>query len=98
MSADPTAIASHAYTAVFENEKIRILENRLAPGEKTELHAHPNHVGVAVTNSNYRFTMPDGQSMDATLSAGQALYLEAQSHATENIGAGEAVAILIELK
>jgi quinol monooxygenase YgiN len=45
-----------------------------------------------------RFTFPDGRTAIRETKAGDVLFSEAVTHATENIGAGEAHGILVELK
>ena len=68
------------------------------PGEKTEMHSHPAVVAVALSAAKVKFTGPDGQSMEAELEQGQALYMDATDHATENVGSSTAHVVLIELK
>ena len=77
---------------------MRVLEFRGNPGDKTELHSHPAMVAIALTDGKYRFTSPDGQTMDVELTAGQAMYLDAVEHATEIAGTTEAHGLLVELK
>jgi hypothetical protein len=62
------------------------------------MHTHPSQVAVAISDGKYRFTSPDGQSVEVELKAGQALYLDAVEHTTEIIGTSEAHVVLIELK
>jgi quercetin dioxygenase-like cupin family protein len=98
MAQDAVKIAPHVYKVLTETDKVRVLEARIKPGAKTELHGHPVHVAVATTAGKYRFAGPDGKTMDAELEAGQTMVFEATEHTTENIGDKESVAILIELK
>ncbi len=98
MTKDAVKTAPHVYKVLTETDKVRVLEARIKPGAKTELHGHPTHVAVAMTPGKYRFAGPDGKAMDADLEAGQVMVFEPTEHTTENIGAGESVAILIELK
>lgn len=98
MTQDAVTIAPHAYKVVLENDRVRVLEFRAKPGDKTAMHTHPNAVAVSLTDASYRFIAPDGQSSDAKLTAGQVLFQEAIEHATEIIGTTEARALIIELK
>jgi quercetin dioxygenase-like cupin family protein len=95
---DAVTTAPHVYKVLSENDKVRVLEARMKPGAKTELHSHPAHVGVAITPGKYRFAGADGKTMDAALEPGQVIVLEATEHTTENVGDNELVAILIEVK
>jgi hypothetical protein len=51
-----------------------------------------------MTIGNYRFTLPDGQTIDAELTAGQTMYLDPVEHTTEITGTTEARVVLVELK
>jgi hypothetical protein len=44
MAADPAEVASNVYTIMFENERVRLLEARLAPGDSSAMHGHPDYV------------------------------------------------------
>ena len=98
MPGDAVAVAPHFYKVVLESDRVRVLEFRGTPGDKTELHSHPAMVAIALTDGKYRFTSPDGQTMDVELTAGQAMYLDAVEHATEIAGTTEAHGLLVELK
>ena len=98
MAADPTVVAPHAYTLVDENDRVRVLKYRLGPGEVTELHSHPDHVGIALDAAKVRFTTADGESMEAELEAGQTIFVDATEHSTENIGSTESTGFIVELK
>ncbi len=41
---DPTHTDGDKYKVVFENEKVRVLEYKDLPGEKTHQHRHPDFV------------------------------------------------------
>lgn len=98
MAGDATVVAPNIYSVVQENDRIRVLEYKAGPGEATELHSHPDHVAITTSAGNFRFTTPDGDSMEIELEAGQALFLEAGDHQTENIGDAEATGFIVELK
>ena len=98
MAADALAVAPHAYKVVIENDRVRVLESRMAPGERTEMHTHPALVAVAIQGGNYRFTLGSGETMEVDVPEGVPMYFDAVEHATENIGHTEGVTLLIELK
>ncbi len=95
MAGDATVVAP---SVVQENDRIRVLEYKAGPGETTELHSHPDHVAITTSAGNFRFTTPDGDSMNVELEARQALFLEAGDHRTENIGDAEATGFIVKLK
>ena len=98
MTKDAVTTAPHVYKVLSENDKVRVLEARMKPGAKTELHGHPTHVAVAVTPGKYRFAGADGKTMDAELKAGETMVFEPTEHTTENVGDNEVIAILVEIK
>jgi quercetin dioxygenase-like cupin family protein len=98
MTGDAVTVAPHFYKVVLENDRVRVLEVRGRPGDKTELHSHPAQVAIALSDGTFRFTSPDGQPMEAELKAGQAMYLPPVEHTSEITGTTEAHALLVELK
>ena len=98
MSDDATVVAPHNYKTVFENERVRLLEYKGKPGDKTGMHAHPDVVAYAMTPAKFKFSFPDGQEMEAELKTGEAMFAPAMSHITENTGTNDAHVLLFELK
>ena len=98
MAEDAVKVAPHAYKVILENDRIRVLENRMKPGDKTAMHSHPAVVACAIHGGKFKLTAADGQSMEVELQDGQAMYLDATEHATENLGTTEGHVLLIELK
>ncbi|MEE9285647.1 MAG: cupin domain-containing protein [Dehalococcoidia bacterium] len=91
-------VAPHAYKVVLENDLVRVLESRMKPGETTEMHSHPDVVACAFRDGKFKFTSPDGDSMTIELKAGDAIFVGAVEHSTENVGDSEAHTLLVELK
>ena len=98
MSTDAVTVAPHLYKVLLENDRVRVLEVRAQPGAKSAMHTHPNYVVVAVSDAKYRFTSPDGKSIEVQAKPGQTLFSDPIEHATEIIGTSEAHIVLIELK
>lgn len=98
MSGDAAAVAPHLYKVLLENERVRVLELRGRPGDRADLHSHPGQVVIAISDSRLRFTSPDGQSTEAELKSGQAVYSDAVEHTTEVAGDEGAHVLLVELK
>ena len=98
MPTDAVTIAPHLYKVLLENDRVRVLEVRAQPGAKSEMHTHPSYVAVAINDGKYRFTSPDGKSIEIRLKPGQAGFFGPVEHATEIIGTSEGHIILIELK
>jgi quercetin dioxygenase-like cupin family protein len=97
--ADVLKAAANAYSLLLENERVRVLDIRLKPGEKAPMHNHPgDHVVYVMKDAKFKLTFPDGKSGEFDLKAGQTIWMEAGSHATENIGASEGHNLVVELK
>jgi hypothetical protein len=70
MAADPVVIAPHIYKVVMEYDRVRVLDARGAPGDKTAFHPHPATVAIGVTECHLRSGFPDGQTAEAELRPG----------------------------
>jgi len=86
------------YKVVLENERIRVLEYRDLPGNKTHLHEHPEFVVVAMTPFRRQLHLPDGRTLTREFKAGDVMYSAGQSHIGENVGTSPTHVLLIEMK
>ena len=98
MAGDAVVIAPDVYKVVFENERVRVLDTRTAPGGTSEMHGHPEMVGYAVTDCTWVLTSPDGEEVRVDLKAGETFFLPATEHKAEDVGTSGSHAMLIELK
>jgi hypothetical protein len=97
MSTDPTETNPELYRVVMENERVRVLEYRDRPGDRTEPHGHPD--SVMITASSFRRRIRSGElDVDVRLEAGTVRWLDAQDHAGENVGDTDTHVYFIELK
>ena len=94
---DPTVTDPNLYKVIFENERVRVLEYRDEPGDRTHLHRHPDSVMVTLSAFRRRVTAGD-RSVEVDLPAGEARWVSAQEHTGENIGNSVSHSIFIELK
>ena len=98
MAEDAAKVASHVYKVVFENERARVLDVRMKPGESTTIHSHPDYVVYVLSGGKVRFTSPSGESAEVELPAGASMWRKAEEHATDNIGTTEVHALFFEPK
>jgi len=98
MAVDPVQVASNVYTTLFENDRVRLLEARLAPGDSSAMHGHPDYVVYNLGEGKVRFSSPSGETEEVELPAGVAMWRDAEEHSTENVGTTEVRALLFELK
>jgi quinol monooxygenase YgiN/quercetin dioxygenase-like cupin family protein len=95
---DPLPLYPGNYKVIVENDRVRVLDFMLRKGGTEKSHAHPAHVVYVVAPFKIRFTFPDGRTAMREAKAGDVLFSEAVTHATENIGGTDAHGILVELK
>jgi len=96
--ADPAEVAPNVYSVLFENDRVRLLEVRLRPGDGSARHSHPDHLVYALEGGKVRLTSPDGESAEVDVSAGDVMWREAEVHSTGNTGTTELRALFFELK
>jgi quercetin dioxygenase-like cupin family protein len=95
---DPLEVGPDVYSKKFENERVRVMEVDFKVGDSIAMHSHPDHFVYVLTPGTLRLTHPDGQSKDVVATAGEVLWLPAESHAAENTGGTEVRLLVVELK
>ena len=95
---DPTTTDPDKYKVAFENERVRVLRYHDQPGGKTAMHRHPDSMLYALSGFRRRLTFPDGTSRVVELKAGDAMWVPAQAHIGENVGATDCDVLLVEPK
>jgi len=97
LAQDAAEVAPDSYKVLLDNDRVRVLEYQIKPGKKDAMHSHPAYIVYSITPGKFMFTLPDGKTMKRESKAGGVIFLEAETHSTENIGA-EAKGLIIELK
>ena len=82
----------------LENDRVRVYEFLAKPGEKTEMHEHPDYIVYPLTDSLVRFTYKDGRTEEVKFKKGEPKFRGAHSHIVENIGKEEARVLVTDLK
>jgi beta-alanine degradation protein BauB len=95
---DPVKISPQYYTVRLENDRVRVLEWRLKPGEKEKMHSHPEGLVIILADATLKSTAPDGTSTTSALLNGEVRWRNALSHSLENVGSTKAHALAVELK
>lgn len=86
------------YRVILENDRIRVLEYRDSPGQKTQQHHHPPFVLYALGPFKRTLTLPDGKVLTREFKAGDTMWSEEQVHIGENVGETPTHVIIVELK
>lgn len=107
--ATPIALAEElpdAYTAnpsvyqfLFENERVRVMEMKLQPGEEIPMHQHDYPHSVYVLEAGQlTTTTAEGARLVSETKVGQLIWLDAKPHALKNTGTTTVRALLTEVK
>ena len=95
---DPAVVNAKTVTVRLDNERVRVLEAVLEPGDKEQLHSHPAYVTYAVAGGKMRLHNADGSTRDADVPTGAVVFTDPLTHWAENIGDTTVRFILVELK
>jgi tRNA A58 N-methylase Trm61 len=85
-------------TVRFENDRVRVVELRIPPGERESLHTHPQYLLYALSNYRVRNFTADGKSRIFERKAGDVYWGEPITHGGENLGTTEVHALIVEIK
>jgi hypothetical protein len=91
-----TADPAH-YRVSFENDVARFLRAKYGPGDKSVMHRHLPGCVIFLTDQTFNFTLPDGTTEPASVSAGALGCGDGNVHLPENV-AGAAEFIVVEFK
>ena len=95
---DPVKQSPDKYKVVLNNDKVRVLDVRLKPGDKSPMHSHPDRLSYVLSGSTVKSTSKEGKTTEVKTKAGQSVWHNAESHAVENTGKTEVRVLEIELK
>jgi hypothetical protein len=95
---DPVVTDGDKYKVILENDRVRVLEYRDRPGDKTTLHHHPDFVLYALGPFKRKLTFPDGKFVTREFAAGEVIWMKDQKHIGENVGQTETHVLIVELK
>ena len=97
MDQDPALTNSDKYKVIFENQRVRVLEYKDKPGEKTTAHKHPDSVMYTLSSFKRKLVFDD-KEVEIQKETGEVSWLPAQTHLGENTGSTETHVIFVELK
>jgi beta-alanine degradation protein BauB len=98
MANDAAQVAPHVYKVLFENDRVRLLEVRMKPGDESAMHSHPDYLLYTLEGGTVKLTAASGESADVEISTGDTMWREAEEHSALNSGSTELVALFVELK
>jgi hypothetical protein len=83
---------------LFENERVRVVETRVKPGEKNEMKMRNDRVNVHIKAAKFRVHYSDGKKEDFDQKTGSVRFNKAGISSTENIGKTESHTVIVTLK
>ncbi len=98
---DITTVAGgpETHKVLLDNDRVRMLDARLQPGQKVAMHSHPANTVYYLTDCKLRVTTPDGKDQIAEPKADTAIWRGGETkHAVENVGTAECHLVQTELK
>lgn len=98
MARDAAEAAPNVYTVLFENERVRLVEARVRPGDSSPLHSHPAGLVHVVSGGPVTFEAAGGHRVDVELKTGLSRWREAEEHTVTSRGETEVVVLIFEPK
>jgi quercetin dioxygenase-like cupin family protein len=98
IAADAPTTAPNNYKTVFENERVRVFDVTVKPGDKIPSHSHPDHLAYPLNSCTLALTAEGGKAQAAEAKPGHVLWSNAVTHSVENTGKTECKLIIVELK
>jgi len=95
---DPAVVNAKTIQVELENDRVRVLEAVIKPGDKEQLHSHPAYVIHVLAGGRVRSHGTDGKATEWEFVTGETLYRDPVTHWAENIGTTTIHLILVELK
>jgi len=105
-SLDAVAAAPEQHRVIFENERVRVLDARIKPGETVPVHTHAwssvtyfLSVGDIIRYDADGNVEIDSRTIGLNVEPGEVMWLPPlPPHSAENVGDGEIRGITVELK
>jgi beta-alanine degradation protein BauB len=95
---DPIKVSPHTYNVLLENDRVRVMEYRSQPGEKSPMHSFSEVVIYRLSPSyKLKLTFPDGKTELIEGKVGDVRW-DKGLREIENVGNTEAHAVIVELK
>ena len=89
---------AQAGNVLFENDRVRVSESRIKPGENNGMKMRSDRVNVSINPGKTRVHYADGKKEDFDLKAGSVRFNKAGTSSTENIGKTETRTVIVNLK
>lgn len=96
---DALDVAPDLHEVVLENDRVRVLKYRSKPGDRAELHTHPDNVVIHCGPlAQMAFGDADGNVQELEVPTGYVGFSEAAAHTFEHLDGEATEGYIIELK
>ncbi|EKD48816.1 MAG: hypothetical protein ACD_64C00118G0002 [uncultured bacterium] len=96
---DAAIAASKSHNILFENDRVRVLEVTIAPGEKEPLHMHPyKSITIVANPATLKYFNEAGDLISEVEVHGTSWTEPVELHSTENVGNTPFHGYRVELK
>jgi hypothetical protein len=97
-SAPPEEKKAAPAKVLLENERVRVVESRIKPGEKNEMKMRNDRVIVPLKAAKIRIHSADGKTEDSEYKVGEVQFRKQGKSQTENMGKTETQNIVVTLQ
>lgn len=96
---DPVTVSPTLYKTHLDNERVRVLEVTVKPGEGTAIHSHPDYSVYVIEGGMVRFfSSPADTGVAVELKTGSVSWRGAEVHSGKNVGTTTLRILVTELK
>ena len=95
---DAVTVSPELYNVRLENDRVRVLEYRMGPGQTEPRHDHPPFVVYFLDDAIVRSTAADGSTSESKVSKGDVSWRDTTTHTITNAGATDIHALIVEPK
>jgi len=95
---DAVKVSPDLYNVRLENDRVRVLEFRMRPGQTEPRHDHPPFVVYFLDDAVVRSTAADGSTSESKVSRGDVGWRDATTHTITNAGSTDIHALIVEPK
>lgn len=95
---DATIVDPDVHQVVLENEHVRVLDARVAPGWKSPMHSHPPILLVSIGTGRFKVTSPEGKTQILDFYPGMVFWRDSSIEHSWEMLAGDAHIIAVEVK
>ena len=95
---DPAQVAPKSNKVILDNDRVRVLDVVMKPGEKMPMHSHPDNILYVIAGGKSSSTNAEGKASERMSKDGECVFREGETHSVENTDSKPIHVLNIELK